>query len=144
MLGLQFVQHDLQFVKLFLYLLSSTVFTVLVASAPFGQIHPEVQYRWKELEATGRFWIDPEGSHCWHGNRWCFSNDQNREAFWHHPPNMPFYGLHLAVCDVLYKKRHNIEHTNEDAEFKSMMFLRALMMKMMTNPGNLPCQMITM
>ena len=26
------------------------------------------------------------------------------------------HGLHLAVCDVLYKKRHNIEDTNEDAE----------------------------
>ena len=27
-----------------------------------------------------------------------------------------FHGLHLAVCDVLYKKRHNIKDTNEDAE----------------------------
>ena len=26
------------------------------------------------------------------------------------------HGLHLAVCDVLYKKRHNIKDTNEDAE----------------------------
>ena len=41
-------------------------------------------------EAIGRFWIDPEGSHCWHGNKCCFSNNQNREAFWHHPPNIAF------------------------------------------------------
>ena len=26
------------------------------------------------------------------------------------------HGLHLAVCNVLYKKRHNIEDTNEDPE----------------------------
>ena len=26
------------------------------------------------------------------------------------------HGMHLAVCDVLYKKRHNMEDTNEDAE----------------------------
>ena len=26
------------------------------------------------------------------------------------------HGLHLAVCDVLYKKRHNLEDTNEDEE----------------------------
>ena len=69
-------------------------------------------------EAIGRFWIDPAGSHCWHGNRWCFSNDQNREALWHHPPNTVCHshGLHLAVCDVLYKKPHNIEDTNENAK----------------------------
>ena len=29
-------------------------------------------------EVIGRFWIDPEGSHCWHGNKCCFSNNQNR------------------------------------------------------------------
>ena len=55
------------------------------------------------------------------------------------------HGLHLAVCDVLYKKCRNIENTNEaNVHSMTMIFSRALMTKMMTNLGKLPCQMITM
>ena len=55
------------------------------------------------------------------------------------------HGLHLAVCDVLYKKCRNIENTNEaNVHSMTMILSRALMTKMMTNLGKLPCQMITM
>ena len=54
------------------------------------------------------------------------------------------HGLHLAVCDVLYKKCRNIENTNEANVHSMTIFSRALMTKMMTNLGKLPCQMITM
>ena len=55
------------------------------------------------------------------------------------------HGLHLAVCDVLYKKCYNIENFNEAKDYEyGMIFSRALMMKMITNPVKLPCQMITM
>ena len=55
------------------------------------------------------------------------------------------HGLHLAVCDVLYKKYRTIENTMKQTFMRmTMLFSRALMMKMMTNLGKLPCQMITM
>jgi len=79
-------------------------------------INDSREWSWSCKEAIGRFWIDPAGSYCWHGNRWCFSNGQTEKLSAIilqicHP-----HGLHLPVCDVLYKKRHNEEDTNEAAE----------------------------
>ena len=55
------------------------------------------------------------------------------------------HGLHLAVCDVLFKKCRNIDNTNEAEahEYDYDMF-ESSDDQMVTNPGKLPCQMITM